>query len=80
MTLRVSTGATESTSIGAPLYHHDTLTRMVSLTDDEARDLVQTILEAVAHLEEHSPLRESWSFEAVDWCTLIIDRLAEGEQ
>lgn len=53
---------------------------MVNVTDDEARDLVHTILEAVAHIEERSPLRQSWSLEAVDWCTLTIDRLAEEEQ
>jgi hypothetical protein len=53
---------------------------MVELSDDEARDLVRTILEAVANVEERTPLRESWSLEAIDWCTLIVDRLAEGEQ
>lgn len=52
----------------------------MDLSDDEARDLVQTILEAVAHVEEQTPLRESWSLEAIDWCTLIVDRLTEGEQ
>ena len=43
-------------------------------------DLVRTILEAVANVEEQTPLRESSSLEAIDWCTLIVDRLAEGEQ
>lgn len=62
------------------LYQADTMACMVELTDDEARDLVRTILEAVANVEERIPLRESWSLEAIDSCTLIVDRLAEGEQ
>jgi hypothetical protein len=52
---------------------------VVSLTDQEARDLVYTILEAVEHVEEGTELRDSWPAKARDWCLLILDRL-EGNQ
>jgi hypothetical protein len=53
---------------------------MVTLSDDEARDLVKTILEAIEAAEEGSQVRASWSLEATDWCYLLLDRLAEGNQ
>ena len=53
---------------------------MVSLSDDEARDLVKTILEAIEAAEEGTQVRASWSLEATDWCYLLLDRLAEGNQ
>ena len=53
---------------------------MVILSDDEARDLVKTILEAVEATEEGTQVRASWSLEATDWCYLLLDRLAEGDQ
>jgi uncharacterized protein YbcC (UPF0753/DUF2309 family) len=53
---------------------------MVILSDDEARDLVKTILEAVEAAEDESQVRASWSLEATDWCYLLLDRLAEGDQ
>jgi hypothetical protein len=52
---------------------------MVILSDLEARDLVATILEAVEHAEDGTPLRASWTTEARDWCLLMIDRLNEGD-
>jgi hypothetical protein len=52
---------------------------MVNLSDDEARDLVKTILEAIEATEEGSQIRTSWSLEARDWCYLILYRLAEGD-
>jgi hypothetical protein len=55
-------------------------TGMVTLSDDEARDLVKTILEAVEAAEEGTQVRTSWSLEATDWCYLLLDRLAEGDQ
>jgi hypothetical protein len=53
---------------------------MVILSDDEARDLVKTILEAVEAAEEGTQVRASWSLEATDWCYMLLDRLAEGDQ
>jgi hypothetical protein len=53
---------------------------MVTLSDDEARDLVKTILEAIEAAEEETQIRASWSLEATDWCYLILDRLAEGDR
>jgi hypothetical protein len=55
-------------------------TEMVNLSDDEARDLVKTILEAIEAAEEGTQIRASWSLEATDWCYLILDRLAEGDR
>lgn len=53
---------------------------MVILTDEEALDLVATILEAVEAAEEARPIeRPSWPTEARDWCILMIDRLNEQE-
>ena len=57
-------------------YSHD----VVILSDDEARDLVKTILEAIEAAEEGTQVRASWSLEATDWCYLLLDRLAEGDQ
>jgi len=53
---------------------------VVTLSDDEARDLVKTILEAIEAAEEGTQVRASWSLEATDWCYLLLDRLAEGDQ
>jgi hypothetical protein len=53
---------------------------MVTLSDDEARDLVNTILEAIEAAEEGTQVRASWSLEATDWCYPLLDRLAEGNQ
>ena len=53
---------------------------MVTLSDDEARDLVKTILEAIEAAEEGTQVRASWFLEATDWCYLLLDRLAEGNQ
>ncbi len=53
---------------------------MVKLSDDEARGPVKTILEAIEAADEGTQVRASWSLEATDWCYLILDRLAEGEQ
>lgn len=53
---------------------------MVILSDDEVRDLVKTILEAIEAFEEGTQVRASWSLEATDWCYLLLDRLAEGDQ
>lgn len=51
------------------------------LTDEEARDLVATILEAVEAAEEGRPVeRASWPTEAMDWCLLLIDRLNDQEE
>ena len=55
-------------------------TDMVNLSDDEARDLVKTILEAIEAAEEGTQVRASWPLEATDWCYLLLDRLAEGDQ
>lgn len=52
----------------------------MNLADDEARDLVKTILEAIEAAEEGTQVRASWSLEATDWCDLLLDRLAEGDQ
>ena len=54
-------------------------TGMVTLSDDEARDLVKTILEAI-EAEEGTQVRASWSLEATDCCYLLLDRLAEGDR
>jgi len=51
----------------------------VTLSDDEARDLVKTILEAIEAAEEGTQVRASWSLEATDWCYLLLDRLGEGD-
>jgi len=53
---------------------------MVILSDDETRDLVKTILEAIEAAEEGTQVRASWPLEATDWCYLLLDRLAEGGQ
>ena len=53
---------------------------MVNLSDDETRDLVKTILEAIEAAEEGTRVRASWSLEATDWCYLLLDRLSEGDQ
>ncbi|MDA8044320.1 MAG: hypothetical protein M0Z30_03640 [Actinomycetota bacterium] len=50
---------------------------MVILTDEEARDLARTIVEAVAAFEDGSPIRASWTGEAVDWALLLVDRASE---
>ena len=52
---------------------------MVFLTDDEALDLIRTILEAVEAAESGAaPARASWAMEAEEWCLLIADRLNQG--
>jgi hypothetical protein len=51
---------------------------VVILSDVEARDLVQTVMEAVAAIEDGDDLRRSWPGEATDWCLLILDRLQGG--
>jgi hypothetical protein len=53
---------------------------VVTLSDDEARDLVKTVLEAIEAAEDGTQIRGSWSLEATEWCYLILDRLAEGDQ
>ena len=51
---------------------------MVILSDEETRDLVATILEAVEAAEEGRPIaRPSFAAEAMDWCMLLIDRANE---
>lgn len=66
------------TRIRAVSYWYST--SMVILSADEARDLVKTILEAVEAAEDRTQVRASWSLEATDWCYLLLDRLAEGDQ
>ena len=51
---------------------------MVTLSDAEARDLEQTIMDAVRAIADGFPLRDSWVSEATDWCLLILDRLEQG--
>lgn len=51
---------------------------MVILSDVEAFDLVQTMLEGVDALADGVLLRGSWVLEVRDWCVLILDRLEEG--
>lgn len=52
--------------------------RVVVLREDEAKDLVRTILEAVEAAEQGRPIpRQSWAAEALDWRELIVDRLNE---
>ena len=53
---------------------------MVNLSDDEVRDLVKTVLEAIEAVEEGTDVRASWALEATDWSYLLLDRLAEGDQ
>ena len=53
---------------------------MVNLSDNEARDLVKTILEAIEAAEEGTQIRASWSLQATNSCYLILDRLAEGDR
>lgn len=51
---------------------------MVVLTDEEARDLARTIVEAVTTFEDGTPIRSSWVDEALDWALLLVDRAGEG--
>ena len=54
-----------------------------TLTSQEIKDLVDTILEAVDFVEalggrgpvEHLELRESWAFEMRDWCLMLLNRI-----
>lgn len=51
---------------------------MVVMTDEKARDLAKTISEAIASFEDGSPIRASWTAEALDWALLLLDRASEG--
>ena len=62
------------------MYHIGTVIDMVNLSDDEVRDLVKTVLEAIEAVEEGTDVRASWALEATDWSYLLLDRLAEGDQ
>ncbi|MGH9058993.1 MAG: hypothetical protein ACRDZY_05690 [Acidimicrobiales bacterium] len=51
---------------------------MVVLTDEEAKDLAMTIVEGIASFEDGTPIRRSWTDEALDWALLLLDRADEG--
>ena len=50
----------------------------IHLTNQEATDLVLSILEGVAAIEDGAPLDDTWSAEMRDWCLLILRRSEEG--
>jgi hypothetical protein len=51
---------------------------VVVLTDEEAKDLAKTIAEVIASFEDNTPIRQSWTAEALDWVLLLLDRANEG--
>lgn len=47
----------------------------VHLTGEEARDLVLSIMEAVAFHDDDGPaLRSTWPAEMREWCDLLLSR------
>ncbi|CAN5714067.1 hypothetical protein BH24ACT3_BH24ACT3_13640 [soil metagenome] len=46
----------------------------VILTAVEAWDLMESIMDGVAHVEDGAPLPVNWPAEMRDWCDLLIER------
>lgn len=51
----------------------------VTLTNQEAFDLIHSIYEVLASIENGEPLRDSWTYEMRTWCELLFARM-EGEE
>lgn len=50
----------------------------VTLSNQEARHLVFTLLDGLDAIEEGHQLRESWAPEIRDWAILILTRMEGG--
>ncbi len=50
----------------------------VTLSNQEARDLVLTIFEVLDAIEDGEVLRGSWATEMRDWIVLILSRMEGG--